>query len=108
MSYDIWLTIDTGGEEPATVGSDSWNYTSNCSPMWRAANCDLAEFDGKSAGDCAQVLRAGIANMKANPAPFVAMNPENKWGSYETLVPALEKLLAEFESHPKASVRVSR
>lgn len=107
MSYDIWLTIDTGGEEPARVG-DSWNYTTNCSWMWRAAGADLAEFDGKLAKDCIPVLSAAIAELKANPARYEAMNPENGWGSYETLVPSLEELLGEFLEHPKATVAVWR
>jgi hypothetical protein len=108
MSYDVWLTIDTGGPEPAVVGRDSWGYTSNCAPMWRAAGADLGEFDGKLAGDCARLLRSAIVRMKAIPATFEAMNPENGWGSYKTLVPALERLLKEFELHPLATVRVSR
>jgi hypothetical protein len=107
MSYDIWLEIDTGGPEPVQV-THGWNYTSNCSPMWRAAGANLAEFHDKAAGECAPILRAAIDRMQADPAPFVAMNPENGWGSYETLVPALEELLAEFDANPKATVRVWR
>jgi hypothetical protein len=107
VSYDIWLEIDTGGPEPACVGRD-WNYTSNCVPMWRAAGADLAEFHGKSAADCIPVLSAAIELLRAEPARFEAMDPENGWGSYETLVPALEALLANFEHHPRATVGVSR
>lgn len=107
MSYSIYLTIDTGGEEPALL-TDGWNYTSNCGPMWRAAGADLAEFHGKTAAECLPILEAAITEMRAYPARYRAMNPGNGWGSYERLLPALGELASAFRSHPKATVEVSR
>lgn len=107
MSYDVYLEIDTGGPEPASVGMD-WNYTSNCAPMWRLAGADLAEFDGKKAGECLPYLTKAIASMLADPEPYKALNPENGWGSYRTLVPALRDLAYDFGRHPNATVRISR
>ena len=107
MSYDISLTVDTGGTEPAAVW-DGWNYTTNCARMWRKAGADLAEFDGGVAGECLPVLEAAITEMAANPAEYTAMNPPNGWGSYESLLPALRELAAGFRAHPKATVRVWR
>lgn len=107
VSYDIWLEVDTGGPEPASVG-ESWNYTSNCVGMWCAAGIDLGECHGRDAGGCAEGLEAAIATLKAEPDRFRAMNPANGWGSYETLVPALEELLATWTAHPKATVHVWR
>ena len=106
MSYDIWLEVDLGGPEPIRI-DNGWNYTSNCGPMWRAAGIDLAECHGRDAGRCAEELRAAINTLKADPARFQAMNPPNGWGSFDTLVPALEELLKLFESAPRAIVRVS-
>lgn len=107
MSYDIWLEIDTGGAEPAPVGND-WNYTSNMSGAWRAAGADLAEFDGRLAGDCRPILFEAIKEMRANPEKYRAMDAPNGWGTYDTLLPALDRLLIELSKHPKAIVRVSR
>lgn len=107
MSYDIWLDADLGGDEPTTVW-DCWNYTSNCGRMWRLAGADLAEFHGKRAGDCAPILAAAIADMKANPGKYIPLNPENGWGSYETLVPALERLHEAFARMPDTTVVVWR
>lgn len=98
MSYDIRLTIDTGGSEPATVW-DGWNYTSNIAPMWRHAGADLAEFHGKKAGECAPLLAAAIERMEADPETYLAMNPPNGWGSYEGLLRALRDLLAALRAH---------
>ena len=107
MSYSISLDIDTGGPEPAVVGRD-WNYTTNCAPMWREAGADLAEYDGKLAGACVPSLSNAIDVMRLESARFKAMNPENGWGSYDSLLPALDKLLSNFRAHPLATVRVSR
>jgi hypothetical protein len=107
MSYSIGLEIDTGGPEPAYLGGD-WDYTSNCAPMWRRAGADLAEFNGRLAVDCLPLLESAIAHMKANPSVYEAMNPDNGWGSYAGLVPALDDLAASFRRHPKATVTVSR
>jgi hypothetical protein len=108
LSYDISLTVDTGGEEPAVIGDLDWNYTSNCGPMWRAAGADLAEFDGKPAGDCFPILVDAIAEMRDNPGKYKEMAPPNGWGSYTSLLPALRELAEAFERHPRAIVRVSR
>lgn len=105
MSYDIWLEIDTGGGELVAVGGD-WNYTSNCSPMWRLAGADLAAFDGKPAGDCLPLLTAAIADMRANPDRYAPLDPPNGWGSYASLLPVLDRLAAQFARHPSATVRV--
>lgn len=107
MSYDIYLEVDTGGAEPATVG-DSWNYTSNLAPMWRLAGADLSEFHGRAAGDVAPILRTAIEAMRADPGKFRAMDSPNGWGTYDTLVPCLDRLLSIFEAHPSAIVAVSR
>lgn len=107
MSYDIWLEIDTGGPEKATVWDD-FNFTSNVSPMWRAAGVDLAEHHGKKAGDVAPELEAAIKELEANPVKYSAMNSPNGWGRYEHLVPRLKGLLAGYRANPLATVVVSR
>lgn len=108
MSYWIHLEADLGGPEPLTVGGLDWNYTSNGGPMWRAAGADLAAFDQRPAWECIPVLAAAIGEMEAHPSTYEAMNPENGWGSYETLLPALRTLLSAFQGAPKAIVRVNR
>lgn len=108
MSYDIWLTIDTGGESPVEISDTWWNYTSNVSAMWRAAGVDLAEHDGKLAGDVAQELALAIVELQEHPAKYRAMDSPNGWGTYDNLVPALIRLLDTYTLHPRATVVVSR
>lgn len=107
MSYDIWLTIDTGGPEPATV-ADCGNMTSNVAPMWRLAGADLANFDGKQAGECIDQLRMAVQDMQIHPQRYAPLNPANGWGDYRGCRGYLASLLAAFEKHPHATVVVSR
>ncbi len=105
MSFDVWLEIDTGGDEPAQV-VDDLNMTSNVAPMWRRAGADLAEFDGRAAGDVLPMLQAAIAAMEADPETYRAMNPPNRWGDFDSCLSFLRRLRQEFTSHPKTTVRV--
>lgn len=106
MSYDIWLEIDTGGPEPTQVFD--WNFTSNAGKVWRAAGADLAEFDGKTAGECAPIVRDALAVLGSDPGRWRALDPPNGWGKYDHLVPALHRLAEGLEAHPATTVRVSR
>lgn len=106
MSYDVYLTIDTGGPEPAWL--TDWNYTSNCAGMWRAAGCDIAEFHGKPAAELGAALRTAIDNLTGDPGKYDEMNPPNGWGSRASLVVALARLADDCGNHPLATVSVSR
>ncbi len=107
MSYDLWLTIDTGGPEPASVGRE-FNMTSNVAPMWRLAGADLAEFHGQQAGTTLPLLDKAIADMAANPDKYTPLNPPNGWGNYDGCLEFLRDLRAEFARHPQATVQVWR
>src|ERR1051326_392138 len=104
MSYSLWVEMDAGGSEPMTAGS--WNYTSNCALMWREAGADLAEFDGRKAKDCLTFVIDAVAELKANPKKYRAMDPPNGWGSYDSLLPAIVELGELFVQYPEATVRV--
>jgi hypothetical protein len=107
MSYDLALYADLGGPEPVSLRLN-WNYTSNGAEMWCAAGANLAEFAGKTAGECLPALTAAVATMRAEPERFRAMDPPNGWGSYDTLLPALDELVAAFTEAPMARVWVSK
>jgi len=99
MSYDISLL-------PAEPDAE-WNYTSNCVPMWCAAGADLASFHGQLAGDCAHVVLSAVATLIEDRERFMAMNPTNGFGSYESLWPALFALARLFYRYPGHTVQVS-
>jgi hypothetical protein len=108
MSYDLWLTIDTGGPTPVQVGTDHLNMTSNVAPMWRLAGADLAEFHDCPAGDALPLLDKAIEDMATSPDKYTPLNPPNGWGDYETCLEFLHRVRREFANHPLATVKVSR
>ncbi len=109
MSYDVYLEIDTGGIEPATV-AEVGNYTSNVSPMWSKAlpPDGIAGLHGKLAGQVAESVEAAIQAMSADWDAYAAMNPENGWGDVRGAHDYLVKLAAACLAHPRATIKVSR
>jgi hypothetical protein len=111
MGLDIRLyaEIDEAREEVFTDGE-----THNCVKMaeaagiykhvWRPEECN----DIKIAGDLIEPLQRCIAIMKNDPAKFIALNPTNGWGSYDTFLPFLERYLAACIKYPKSEIYASR
>ncbi len=53
-------------------------------------------------------LRQGLHNLKINPNKFKKFNPENGWGSYDTLVEFAQKYLDACYEYPNSKVEVWR
>lgn len=108
MSYDVWLTIDTGGPKPAEI-ADCGNMTSNVAPVWRAVGADVADFHGKLAKDCIPYIRRALEHLTGNPRSFDQyVRGDGSGGTVESAIEYLERLLTDFRAHPLATVRVSR
>lgn len=116
MSLNVYLRfeVDTGGPEAKRFTVFDANYTHNCNTMadeagiykhvWRPEECE----DVQTAGDLIKPLRSGIKKMEDEPERFIALNPENGWGSYDTFLPWLRRYLEACIENPKATVFVSR
>lgn len=116
MSLDVYLQfeIDTGGREKEIWSAYEANYTHNCNVMaeeagiynhvWRPEECE----DVKTAGDLIEPLRQGIKLMEDDPQRFIALNPSNGWGSYDTFLPWLRRYLQACIKYPKATIYASR
>lgn len=115
MSLDVYLyehkpACPRCGREEERVCVLDKNITHNLGEMWDAAGIydALYESEGKRAGDIIEVLRKGLADMKARPAHYGQFNASNGWGLYKHAVPWLEEVLAGCEAHPDALISVSR
>jgi hypothetical protein len=107
MSLDISLVA----VRPTTVFDA--NYTHNATAMAAEAGIYKAiwrpdEIGLTKAGEMIPFLRAGLMEMRNEPSRFIAVQPENGWGSYETFLPWVERLLAACEENPDADITVSR
>ena len=112
MSYDVRLSIHTGGEYPAAV-TETRSPTYNLAPMFREAlGRSMRSHDGGPslagmlAKDALPVLRAAITAMEADPDRFRSLNPPNGWGSYESALSFFREFAEECEQHPLATVEV--
>lgn len=109
MSYDIYVQIDTGGAEPATV-ADVGNMTGNVAGIWdaavRAAGFPgrFREIHGYKCGDVVEILERAVAWAcdPTNEAKLSAMEPANGWGSLDGAREYLQKTLTACKGHPKA------
>lgn len=109
MSWDAALTCDHCG---SAMGERDWNYTHNTNRMVNLAlvadGKDWGDeswwkvLDGMNGGEGAELLDAAIQTLEANPERFRAMNPENGWGSYDTLLPVLRQMLDASDANPDA------
>ena len=116
MSLDVYLQfeVDTGGPQLRTFTIFEASYTHNCNVMaeaaglytyvWRPDECE----DVSVAGDLIEHLRRGIRLMENDPDRFIAMNPSNGYGSYETFLPWLRRYLEACIENPKATIYASR
>jgi len=105
VSYDVSLELPDGDQ---TVSVFERNHTSNTAPMWRKAGCDLAEFDGRSAGELGPIVARAIAAIVTEPEAYRPMEPGNGWGSLPSTVRFLVDIWDACTDSPEATVRVSR
>jgi hypothetical protein len=108
MSYDVALTIDTGGSEPLQV-VECGNYTSNVSPMWaKALGRSLGDYDGAPCSEAAGPLAAGVRAMEANPDDYRSMGPSNGWGDYDGALKYLRGIAEACAANPRCAIWISR
>lgn len=114
MSLDVYLhqpACDKCGQRAS--GGYSANITHNLATMADAAGIYMAiwrpeEIGIKAAADLLPMLRAGLAELLADPLMFRAYNPENGWGSYDGMVKFVRSYIAACEMYQDATVEVSR
>ena len=107
MSWDLDAFVEVDGN---SICVGDWNYTHNCNGMVREAGVpDWLHWDTPiSSPDLAAELATAIAAFEADPAKFQAMNPENGWGDYDTLLETLKEIHAKAVEFPSARWEVSR
>lgn len=109
MSFNVYLEIDTGGDEPATI-ANLGDCTGNLAAVFTTAldGTDIYDLHGHTAGEAAPRLRAAVTRMLADPAKFEAMNPPNGWGDADGACRFLANAAAMCARHPKTVICITR
>jgi hypothetical protein len=72
-------------------------------PLWRPEEVGITK-----ARQLIEPLSIGVSMMKRDSERFIALNPENGWGTYEDFVPWIERYIEACCEYPDADVHVSR
>ena len=101
MGISLWLFCPCCQQE-----SDSEGTTHNLTPMWDKAGVKDALYnsDGKAAGETIAALEAGLADMRAKPEEYRALNPANGWGDYAGALRFLTAWLALCKRSPQSII----
>ena len=104
------MSLDFSVYAPIITDVASANYTHNVTRMWKEAGVYDALYmsDGKQVKDIIDELNSGLSNMYANPEKYIAMNPTNGWGSYESALDWLKQLISNIESYPDGTICISK
>ena len=71
--------------------------------LWRPE-----EIGKEKAADIIDILKTGLADLKARPEYFEQFNSSNGWGMYENFVPFVENYLNACIANPDAIIEISR
>src|SRR6266404_5138108 len=110
LDFDLFIEVDTGGKLPKSIHLFGANITHNVSNMWAHAGCFHALYESqyKKAGEIILNLEASLKRMKENPEFYIARNPKNGWGNYNTALDFLQKVHDACVNHPKAEIWISK
>lgn len=104
MSLDIYIT-----DIIRTTVFDG-NITHNLVPMWEEAGCYEALYDssGKKARSILPKLKRALKAIQADPDKYKVLEPANGWGTYESAINFLEKVIEACKNNPNGELYISK
>jgi len=110
MGWDADLICPT-----CECSKDHWGHTYNTNKMIRQAlsKCGFSNFEwtdllngqsGKTGGDFLSII---IDEMELNKPEYVALNPENGWGSYDSILRVLREMRDAGKDNPARIFRIT-
>ena len=109
MSYDIYVRYPKC--EHCGRETDSWNvgnYTSNMSGAWNQAGARLRDWDNRPIAEVLPELEQAIKRIEADRGSYSKFEPDNGWGSVDTMLKFMRQVRDAFCDNPKGVVGVSR
>ena len=68
----------------------------------------MIDIDGLTGEQSLPLLEQCADEMRKRPADFIKLNPENGWGSYDTFLEAIDRLIVFAKNYPKCIWKASR
>lgn len=107
MGLDLWLQSKICKECGTIKKSESeiFSITYNLSPMWHLIfpNDDgMIDIDGMTGKQSLKKLIHARDQLTDKKDKFISLNPDNGWGSYESFLICIKKLIKEAEENPKS------
>ena len=78
------------------IKADIYNY------LWHPENLNITQ-----AQDLIKPLEHGLQSLLKNPAYFKQFNPQNGWGSYESLVKSIRSYVLACKEWPESNIHTS-
>ena len=107
MSLEIKLTRTHPTEVFGAVITHNVNEIADAAgvykPIWRPEECGI-----KTAAEMIPHLRDGLAELKRDPERYRALEPQNKFGTYDGFVAWTERYLAACVEYPDAEIQARR
>jgi len=110
LDIDLGMYLDTGDKDLYYVELYSANITHNLGKMAGLVglyDCLWHPDKNTTANDLIKPLVTGLHKLKTSPEYYKDYEPDNGWGTYESLIDFLEKLLKNCIKHNKALISVS-
>lgn len=125
MSYDVEMIINVGGQVPAVVAVIG-NMTSNVGSMYVRAmphrpgmlgryggygepedRAGLTGLSGMTGEAALPILDEGVRYMRDHAEEMRALEPEDRWGTFEAAFEFLQDVRSACEEAPGATLTVS-
>lgn len=106
MSWGVDIEVDHADGYTTSVEVVD-GHTYNLTPMWRRAGIfeTSRDLQGRSAGQLAPILTAGLVDALRYSTAYQDLNPDNGWGDYEGFIEILTKFTRLAWEHPTGTLR---
>lgn len=108
MSYDVSFKAKLeGADQWVYVGPEWINHTSNTAAMIKeVCGSYPSDWNGKNCSDMITVLENGTKLLRSHSQEYRRYEPSKGWGTVETTIEFLERILTYCKEYPTAVIEV--
>lgn len=109
MTYDISFKAKLDGTEQWVYVGDDWiNHTANTAAMIKeVCGSYPSDWNGKNGAELTPILESGTTELRCYSQKYRQFEPMNGWGSVESTLDFLDRILKNCKSYPTAVIEVN-